>query len=123
MNWAQATSLRQRGEILRRLDSENYYMIRNTDKSQVFAKYTADDNMYAVVRIDKADPTLREEYAGRIDHAHKETATDFKVKNNAGYTKRSTKYDDQGEISNDHQQTHIPIIINTPSNYEYRNTL
>lgn len=100
-------------------------MIRNTDKSQVFAKYTADDNMYAVVRIDKGDPTLREEYAGRIDHAHKETATDFKVRNDKGYTMGSKKYNDQGNLdtTGDHRQTHIPIIINTPSDYEYRNTL
>ena len=63
-------------------------MIRNTDKSQVFAKYTSDDNMYAVVRIDKGDSILPEDHAGHVDHAHKETITDFKVKNNAGYTKK-----------------------------------
>lgn len=75
-------------KIFRTLDSENFYMIRNTDKSQVFAKYTSDDNMYAVVRIDKGDSILPEDHAGHVDHAHKETITDFKVKNNAGYTKK-----------------------------------
>ena len=116
---------RSSDEILRTLDRENFYMIRNTVKSQVFAKYTADDNMYAVVRIDKGNPTLREDYAGRMDHVHKETATDFEVRNDKGYTVGTKQYNDQGNLdtTNDHHQTHIPIIINTPSNYEYRNIL
>ena len=64
-------------------------------------------------------------YAGRMDHVHKETATDFDVRNDKGYTVGTKQYNDQGNLdtTNDHHQTHIPIIINTPSNYEYRNIL
>ena len=110
-------------EIIRKLESENYYMIRNTDQSKIFIKYTADDNMYASVRIDKGNPRLQEGFAGRIDHAHKETATDYEVNNRDWRsTVGTTIYNDQGERARteDYHQTHIPIIINENSTYEYR---
>ena len=113
-----------RDQIFRILDEKGFYMIKNDDGDFSFAKYTYEDDKYAVVRVDKGNKDLDPSFAGYVDHAHKETSKDIRFdENGLGFTKGRTKtYNDNGDRSSSLEESHIPIANNT-SNYEYRNTL
>ena len=113
-----------RDQIFRILDEKGFYMIKNDDGDFSFAKYTYEDDKYAVVRVDKGNKDLDPSFAGYVDHAHKETSKGIRFdENGLGFTKGRTKtYNDNGDRSFSLEESHIPIANNT-SNYEYRNTL
>lgn len=93
-----------RDQIFRILDEKGFYMIKNDDDFS-FAKYTYEDDKYAVVRVDKGNKDIRFD------------------ENRLGFTKGRIKtYNDNGDRSSSLEESHIPIAKNT-SNYEYRNTL
>ena len=113
-----------RDEILKILDERGYYMIKNDNGDFSFAKYTYEDDKYAIVRVDKGNEDIDPSFAGYVDHAHKQTSEDIEFdEQDLGFTKGKTKnYDDEGNKTKSKRKTHISIA-NDPLNYEYRNTL
>jgi len=120
-----------RDEILKILDERGYYMIKNDNGDLSFAKYTYEDDKYAIVRLDKGNEDLDPSFAGYVDHAHKETSNDIRFDENglgfstgisSGRRIRTKTYNDNGERTSAPRDIHIPIA-NNPLTYEYRNKL
>jgi len=94
------------GEVHDFLKAHGYSMVEARSGGEVWTKAMPDGNTTAV-RIDPANPKSPSDYADAVEHTHKEIVSTEKVRDGNYNPKNAKTYDDRGQETREHRNTHI----------------